>query len=322
MFIRRRVLKLRILSAALCILVAASPGVAGPLRFFAVGDLPYLQSEMDPLRDLFDSAVVERTPFLIHVGDIKGGSAPCTDANLVVIADLFRGQPVPVVYTPGDNEWTDCHRRGAGAKDPLVRLAKVRERFFDDPGVLRLDRLGVVRSEDSDGRAYPENYVFMHDDILFVVLHVVGSNNGYQPKDPAAVAEFEARDAANIRLLRDTSVRAKERDASALVLVFHANPFFEKARPPHGFVAFRQALLALMDVYPGPVLAIHGDTHRFKHDRPLIDPGTGQPFTRFVRVEVPGSPIVGGVWIGIDPQAEEPFDVNLLYPTARDRLIP
>jgi hypothetical protein len=313
---------LRVLRAALLILVFASPGWSGTLRFFAVGDLPYFPAETDQLRDLFDMAVAEGTPFLIHVGDIKAGSASCTDANLSEIAGLFRAQPVPVVYTPGDNEWTDCHRKGAGAEDPRARLARVREVFYDDPGVLRLDRLGVMRGEDADGRAYPENYAFMHEGVLFVALHVVGSNNGYRPGDAATVAEFEARDRANVGFLRSAADLANARNAIAVVLMFHANPLFEKVRPAQGFVGLRRALVDLMDAYPGPVLVVHGDTHRFKHDRPLIDPRTGRPFERFVRTEVPGSPVVGGLWISVDPMADESFGIMPFYPVSRDRLMP
>ena len=58
-------------------------------------------------------------------------------------ADLFRSLPVPVLYTPGDNEWTDCHRRRAGGFDPRERLTRLRQMFYDESSVLRLDQLGA-----------------------------------------------------------------------------------------------------------------------------------------------------------------------------------
>jgi hypothetical protein len=314
--------RLGVWPAALLFLLSASSVRAEPLRFFAAGDLPYFAAESEQLRDLFDTAEAEGTPFLIHVGDIKSGSRPCTDANLKDVADLFRVRAVPVVYTPGDNEWTDCHREGAGAKDPRERLARVREVFYGDPDVLRLDRLGVVRGAGTDAADYPENYTFIRGGVLFATLHVVGSNNGSAPDDPVAEAEFEARDAANVRFLRQAATLARERDATAMVIILHANPQFEKTRPARGFVRLQGALVELLGAYPRPVLAIHGDTHRFKYDRPLLDPKTGRPFARFVRTEVPGSPVVGGVWVRVDPQAEEPFGVSEMYPISRDRLTP
>ena len=41
----------------------------------------------------------------------------------------------PLVYTPGDNEWTDCHRANNGKYDPLERLAALRAMFFPMPGL-------------------------------------------------------------------------------------------------------------------------------------------------------------------------------------------
>jgi hypothetical protein len=36
----------------------------------------------------------------------------------------------PLVYTPGDNEWTDCNKSGEGAFDPLLNPGYVRDIFF------------------------------------------------------------------------------------------------------------------------------------------------------------------------------------------------
>jgi len=66
-----------------------------------------------------------------HLGDIKNGSSTCSDEYFQRIKtdfDLFQD---PLVYTIGDNEWTDCHRPNNGPYDPLERLAK------GPPGVLR-----------------------------------------------------------------------------------------------------------------------------------------------------------------------------------------
>ena len=58
------------------------------------------------------------------------------------IADLWLGFKNPVVYTPGDNEWTDCHKKKQGGHlgvdyadgDPLANLDLVRSIFFANPG--------------------------------------------------------------------------------------------------------------------------------------------------------------------------------------------
>jgi hypothetical protein len=304
------------LCLAFCQGLAMTAVAAEPLRFFAIGDLPYRQAEVEPLGRLLASAISEQPPFIVHVGDIKAGSAPCTDANLHEIAALFREQPVPVVYTPGDNEWTDCHREAAGGLDPLVRLDRVRQVFFRDPQVLRLAQLGATQQ----GPTYPENFYFLRAGVLLVALHVVGSNNGYDRERPASVAEFEAREAANRALLKRALGIAEGQGARALVILVQANPLFERGRGPRGFRGFKDDLIALMGRFPGPVLLLHGDTHRFQHDRPLIDPTTGSPFERLVRVEVPGSPTVGGVWITVDLEAPEPFAADPVYAVSLDSL--
>ena len=45
---------------------------------------------------------------VIHVGDIHSGSEPCTVAYDQSIFDLWTAFEQPLIYTPGDNEWSDC----------------------------------------------------------------------------------------------------------------------------------------------------------------------------------------------------------------------
>lgn len=297
------------LIGALCL----SAATAAPLRFFALGDIPYTASELPGMGRLMERAEAERTPFLIHVGDIKGGSSPCTDESLKDIAAVFRAQRVPVAYTPGDNEWTDCHRANAGGLNPRVRLERVRDIFFRDPTVLRLAALGVT-SIGGKGRAasYPEDYSFVRDGVLFLGLHVVGSNNGYRPKDPEAMKEFRRRERYTLELLRAVPKVVRSRGARAVVIFCQADPLFGQD-PPRGFVSFRGGLVRLMGEFSGSVLLIHGDTHVFRHDRPLLDPATGRPFARFERAEVPGSPLVGGIWVTVDTESASPFEVKEVY---------
>ena len=290
-----------------------APARADGLRFFAVGDLPYAESEAAPLARLLAAAAAERPAFLVHVGDIKGGGAPCTDDNLGEIAALFRAQPIPVVYTPGDNEWTDCHRPAAGGHDPLTRLARVREVFFAEAAVLRMAELRA----ESPVPGYPETAYFVRDRVLFVVLHLVGSNNGRSPERPEVDAERVRRDAANRATLEQALGSTR---ADALVLILHANPILERRPGPPGFRDFKGLLEATLETFPGPILLLHGDTHRYRHDRPLAGPGWPEGAGRLVRVEVPGAPLVGGVWIEVEPDSAEPFAVQPVYAVTLDSL--
>ena len=286
---------------------------AAPLEFFACGDLPYAEAEWASFERLLADGAQRRPSFIVHVGDVKSGSAPCDTATYERVASLFHRQPVPVVYTPGDNEWTDCRRSAAGGYEPTERLAVLRQHFFADPSVLRLAALGAVRPIEG----YPELYWFMQDQVLFSVIHVVGSHD-----NAAAPAEQEARAAANQALLGRALAAARRNQARALVVVFHADPAFERPGALHGYEAFFADLDELRRDFQGPILAIHGDTHRYRFDQPLKDPATGRPDPRFTRLEVPGSPSVGGVWVTIDPEATPVFAAEPVYPVSRVGLMP
>lgn len=290
----------RLASALALTLAGVVPAHGEPLRFFAMGDAPYSEGELLQLEGLLADVAEARPAFVIHVGDIKSGSSVCTDAYTARIADLFRAVPVPVAYTPGDNEWTDC-RRSAG--DPFARLAALRRDFYGDPRVLRLAELGAVHPDP----AYPENYYFMRGGAMFVAVHVVGSNNGLRPKDAIAVSEWQVRSAANRALIERAAEAAGVHGAKAFIVFFQADPKFEEPGKGRGLDPLRRDLAWLVNSFDGPILVIHGDDHRYVLDRPLVDPRTGETVSRLTRLEVPGSPVVSGVWVTYDPSAEEPF---------------
>ncbi len=285
------------------------------LRFFVVGDAPYGNAEHAPFERLLQEAAEQHPPFIVHVGDIKGGGEPCTEARNRRIAGLFQAVPVPLLYTPGDNEWTDCHRRAAGGLDPLERLTALRERFFADPEVLHNAALKLQVPDP----AYPENAYVLQDGVMLVLLHVVGSDNNHRPKNSAAMAEWRQRSEANRRLLREATRVAQQSQARAMVLLFHANPLFERSPASPGFAPLMSDLEQLLDSYSGPVLAVHGDTHRFQFNQPLRHNRSAvKGAERLWRLEVPGSPFLGGVWVSLTSDPTEPFAISVMYPSAAE----
>jgi hypothetical protein len=292
----------------LALLSLAGPVQPGPLRFFVLGDTPYSEGEFVQLEGLLAEVGKAGPAFVIHVGDIKSGRSVCTDTYSARIAALFRSLPVPLAYTPGDNEWTDCGRTGG---DPSVRLTALRRDFYADPSVLRLAELGAVQPD----LAYPENYWFLAGGALFAAIHVVGSDNGLQRNEPDARAEWKARSAANRALLEKAVQAAQVAGAGALVVFFQGDPQFGSSAANPGFGPLLEDLDWLLLVFPGPILMIHGDNHRYILDQPLQDPSTGQPATRLTRLEVPGSPVVAGVWVTYDPDGLEPFRFGRTYPS-------
>jgi len=150
--------KLLIVAAALCgALVANSAGAgngtpintgsANTLTLAVFGDWPYSSLLLNAAPLLLDSINSDpKVRLVMHVGDIHSGSMLCTLQWNLQIHDLFQQFKDPLVYTPGDNEWTDCHRPAEGNQNPLTELANIRSLFFPTPVVREQD---VARSPPS-----------------------------------------------------------------------------------------------------------------------------------------------------------------------------
>jgi hypothetical protein len=64
--------------------------------------------------------------FVVHVGDLSSPPYACTDDLVAHRLAQFNASAHPFIYTPGDNEWTDCHeQQGVKGGNPLERLAHV-----------------------------------------------------------------------------------------------------------------------------------------------------------------------------------------------------
>jgi hypothetical protein len=108
-------------------------GSANELTVAAYGDTPYNPALIAHQPELIDSMNSDpKVDLVIHVGDIHSGSMPCDPEFNELTLSWFESFKDPLVYTPGDNEWTDCHR---GNKDPLLELANIRSLFFPVHGV-------------------------------------------------------------------------------------------------------------------------------------------------------------------------------------------
>jgi hypothetical protein len=125
-----------LLSAWLIGLFALAPRPAQSqlqaFTFALFGDLGYVPSEEPWLTNVLaeldkDSGL----SFAVHVGDLSSPRYGCTDEMQARRLAQFNAVSHPLIYTPGDNEWTDCHE-GQNVKgfDPLERLAKLRTLFF------------------------------------------------------------------------------------------------------------------------------------------------------------------------------------------------
>jgi hypothetical protein len=288
-----------LLNAAGC----AAPATASPeaFTFAIIGDAPYKSREEPPFERMLERIDREDVAFTIHVGDIGSGRDACSDAGYEKHFRRLDHSRHPLVYTPGDNEWVDCRSMGF---DPLERLARLREVFFEGNDSLGRTRLTLeAQSDDTVGcGAYPENRSWKRAGVRFVTINVPGSNNN-MGFDAASDAEARCRNAANRRWLAHAVTVSGGADTRALVIAMQANPWFTSKRVfDDVLAAIEQAARALRK----PVLLVHGDTHNYQVDMPFTE-ATGQPIVNITRVETYGSPIIGWVKVTVDPAGPRLF---------------
>ena len=279
----------RRLLAALALGVATHAAGAD-FMFAALGDTPYTPEEEPQFVNMIAAINRAQPVFAIHVGDFKSGWTPCTDELFQQRADWFALFHAPLIYTPGDNEWTDCVRAWGAAFSPLERMRKLRSLFFADAFSLGQRKLPLVRQ----GRSYPENARWVHENIVFATLNVPGSRNS-----SGDAAENALRHAAVNSWIVAAFEQARRESRPAVVLAFQANPLQGNGKPGRYYDAMMRTIIAQTLRFPGEVLLVHGDTHQYRMDKPLTDPATNRPIRNLTRVEVFGYPFVNWVRIQV-----------------------
>ncbi|MGY4643009.1 hypothetical protein [Cellulomonas sp. URHB0016] len=260
---------------------------AARYTFAVIGDIPYGAAQIAAFPTWIDEINAADPQLTFHVGDIKNGSSRCNDPYYTLIRSDFDRFEAPLVYTPGDNEWTDCHRASNGSYVPLERLAYDRAVFFARPGW----SLGQhpVRLDSEARQGFPENVRLRRHGVDFAVVHVVGSNDGLQPWDglgnavatPEQVAAEKSRMANALTVVRDTFATARQRHDRAVTVLLQADMFDATSTPAWTDIsAFQPLVQTLVDEcsrFDGQVYLVNGDSHLYNADRPLA---TGSPWLR------------------------------------------
>jgi hypothetical protein len=306
------------------------------------GDLPYSELHATVgVPNMIADMNSQKLAFTIHNGDLKQGSgSPCDDALYSRSLGFFNALEAPALFTPGDNDWTDCDRPANGGFSSLERLSHERKVFFSTPNTMgqrtfvqEVQSTPLCRGERQDKSRFDEpcveNRRWTYGRVTYATLNVQGSCNNLCDTSPDT-EEFNARNPANIAWMRQTFAEARSRGSVAVMLISQANPGFDLTDPrtsprnpttliqadllPDGFRVYLTALRDEVVAFRKPVAYVHGDSHYFRLDRPMLD-SLGRRLENFTRVETFGdnaSPTtlnndVQWVKVLVDPRSREVF---------------
>ena len=326
---------------AIPVLVASSTGIASEdddeNKSYAIGlwgDLPYSAVQAAGVSALIADMNSKRLAFTVHDGDLKAGGTRCDDIIYTQALSYFNALKAPAVFTPGDNDWTDCDRPSAGAYSPRERLDFERRLLFSTPFTLGQRRLlQEVQSTPlcvgvSGLAPCVENRRWTVGGVTYVTLNVPGSCNNLCDVGPD-LAEYTARNHANIVWLQETFKVAKARKSAGVMIISQANPGWDQSDPtraplrdpktlaetdnlPDGYQEYLTALRNEVIAFRKPVAYVHGDSHYFRVDKPLLD-SQGRRLENFTRVETfgynqgNGTNDVQWIKVTVDPGSREVF---------------
>ncbi|EAQ00401.1 hypothetical protein JNB_09519 [Janibacter sp. HTCC2649] len=255
----------------------ADPAPAKKDHFAVIGDVPYGADQIARFPAWVQEINAANPEFTVHVGDIKNGSTVCSDAYITSIRTVFDTFANPLVYTPGDNEWTDCHRANNGSYDPLDRLAFVKSTFYPTPGQTLGETTRKVTADTSAG--YPENVRWREDRVSLAAVHVVGSNDGTLPwtgatsANAAQLAEESARMRSVLATVREAFADARRRQDRAVAIFLQADMFDPTYSPTlaedSAFAPLVQLLIDESSAFAGETYLFNGDSHVYNDDHPL-----------------------------------------------------
>lgn len=286
---------------------------AETFTFAAIGCLPYHYVPDIEAKTARLTAEINRLQpaFTVHCGDIHSGGEPASDERFLAVRDWFDAFHHPLIFTPGDNEWTDAHRESVGRYEPQERLAKLRELFFADERSRGAKPMALVTQRRQAGfEKFVENARWTVQGVVFATIHVVGSNNNLQPEIPGAVEEFAERDMANIAWLKAVLAEAHATNAPGVALFMQAQPFgyvwgVEGFLP--GFEAFLTALEQEVRAFGRPVLLVHADEHKYRLDHGVAIAHDTAPIPNLIRLETFGARDIHGVVVLVDPKSQAVF---------------
>jgi len=272
--------------------------------FALIGDVPYTpNAETNTFPNMIAAINDRRLAFVVHDGDIKGGALPCHDEVLLRRYEQFQTFRHPFVLVFGDNEWTDCgttnnQRSAAETYAPEERLQKLREVFTQGDRTMGRRTFSLCRqSQDPEHAVFRENVRWNYGQVMFATLNIPGSRNHF------GSAEYETRNRANLTWLRQSFAKAVNEQCRAIMIIIQANPHFDLKNTDAERKGYNEFLELLEDetiAFQKPVVLVHGDSHYFRIDKPMMGRGSKRRVENFTRVETFGNPDVHWLRVSVD----------------------
>jgi len=271
---------LRCWTLCLALLVLSTAGAARCAEpktlavFAAMGDVPYLPADFILLpKQLAD--LPRDAQFAIHVGDIKTGTVPCTDALYKQVADILAKSPLPLFIIPGDNEWNDCTNPALAWKLWEKHFLRFEQRWTHGFRVFRqLER--------------EENFAFVHNGVLFIGLNLVGGR---------------VHDAEEWKLRLRQNLDWTRRCLELFGPKVKSMVLFGHCLPTEVHDAYFSGLNAEAKKFGKPILYLHGDGHEWLHDRPFAA-------KNILRVQVEMGGVAPPIKVTVTDDLKEPFVID------------
>lgn len=249
-----------------------------------IGDAPYGTSPTDTSQTTANPAFISAinadadVSLVLHAGDIHSGKQYCTQDYNTIIFNQWKAFKNPLVYTPGDNEWTDCHKAGEGGGtynattgaidfvkdaagnlvdykggDPVENLKLVRSIFFATPGKTHGGAMDVNSQAVQFDTANPadkefvENVWFEKSNVMFVTLNIPGGSNndtdiwyGAPTMSASQAQEVATRTAADLRWLDAAFKRATDKGNIAVLIMLQADMWDADGKAASHIVQYKQ----------------------------------------------------------------------------------